>query len=302
MLNVELKDVHPLGTGTTSLPRRFTPLLASDGALYQAYRSKPPSYLPRVVHRRYRVAGRTARVVWTSFSEEFCIAVSEGIWPIATRTFVGDDVEWYCLGLRLSGDTFETIDGQDHRIGPDTCYLVRYAPGLTHVLRSVSDRLMSEVCIIFRPNVLADRVGLSRDDIVSRLHPEGNPWYSDSWMTSEMEHLVRRLRQASPTTPSYGLTAESTALELLGMYLSQMLDGATRSTVSSSVSRIERVRRYLEETYDSVPVLEDVAAMVGLSPRKLARDFMRSVGSTVHDYHRDHRMEIAKSLDRKSVV
>lgn len=301
VLDIELRGMHPLSSIGSSLPRRWPVLRPTDGPVFDAYRSRPAAFVPNVIRRRYRSGVRTARTLAAHFSDAFSLSMTDASWRAPHFEIVGNEHEWYILSLRLSGDTVESINGHDHRFGPYSCYLVRYARGMRYVFRSVSDHPLVEVCVTFRPTVMAERLGVSIEDLNRQFHLLRNPWYSECRMTPAMLGILREIRRTSPSAPGYRFFAEAKTLELLALYVAA-LHGQPNPRAGSpagEMPRLHRVRRHLEENFDRMPSLDELAGLVGLGRKALTTAFKREFGQTVHEYHRSVRMDVAKALLRE---
>jgi AraC-like DNA-binding protein len=292
----------PLDSGRLVLPRRWPMLRETDGPLFQAYGSRLSPHLPRVVERRSYAGIRSARTVTTHFRDDFAIGLSFSVRGPRYLETVSAEGEWYCLSIRSSGDTVETVNGLDHRLGAGSCYLVRYADGMTHVLRAVTDEPLAEACVMFRPAVLAEKLGISRDELIARLHPDaGDPWYSDCRMTPEMERVVHDLRSRTPADPVYRLFAEAKTLELVALYMTRVgteAGGHRAPAYSDSLGSLAGVRAHLERHYADEVSIEDLCRLAGLGRRWLTTAFKREYGVTIGDYMRGVRIEVAKALLR----
>jgi AraC-like DNA-binding protein len=301
LLTIEVETANPLGVGSSLLPGYSrSPLMPEDGHLYEIYGRRSPRELPRVIDRRYRFEDRIARAVAIYLGDRFNIGITESIWPFPFREYVGHEFECYCLVFRLSGETLETIAGRDHRLGAGCAYLVRYAEGLRHVMRSASDDPMAEICIMIRTADLAERVGLSREELIRRLHPDGDTWYSEVRTTSAMNAAIRRLRAHSPADPAYRLYAEGATMELLAMYMTELdrQNRPGRGPYSADAARMHRVKRHLEQVYDRPLALDELASLAGIGRKKLTRDFRTEFGRSIGEYHQKIRVDVARALLR----
>lgn len=308
VLSIDVRGVHPLEPQGPSFPRRWPVLRATDGPVYEEYRSYATKRLPPIVARRYWSGPRIARTLTVHFNDEFALGISDSIWRMPYLEILGNDYEWHILSLRLAGETIESINGRHHRIGAYTSYLIRYARGMKYVLRSVSDDPVTEATIVFRPDVLADRLGLSRAELLRHLTPSGDPWYSDCTMTSEMVRALRGLRRQAPDTPGYRLYAEAKALELLSLYIDTVqakpTSGRPGLPLSSGLSGVQRVKLYIEENYACDLAIDELSAMAGISRKTLTTDFKKAFGRTIREYQTSVRMEVAKTLlrDRRTSI
>jgi AraC-like DNA-binding protein len=304
ILNIEMRDVDPMGSGRRYLSKRFPIFESSDQHIYKVYGSGVAT-LPLIVNRRYLSGSRAARVVTTRFSEDFYLSILDSLWGTAYMEVVGDENEWYVLSLRLSGDSVESVGNQDYHLSAHSGYVVHYTRGMTHVFRSASEQPLIEACVSFRPSLLAEKFGLCRAELNRVLHLGGeadNPWFNRCAMTPEMDGILRELRSRCVTEPTYRLHAEAMTLELLSQYFAQLQEQeklqGPQAALFGERQCLHRVKRYLEENYDREPKINQLCALVGFNRRKLTSGFKREFGKTIREYHQEVRMEIAKTLFR----
>lgn len=117
--------------------------------------------------------------------------------------------------------------------------------------------------------------------------------------------MERRLRELNRTTPYHGglnmLYLESKVLELLSVYLSEVLElsrqvEAQSSLTATDVQAVTEARRMIDCWPEEAPCCEELARRVKLSTSKLVKGFSTMYGIPVHAYIIERRLEKAALL------
>ncbi|WP_299701975.1 AraC family transcriptional regulator [uncultured Pontibacter sp.] len=114
-----------------------------------------------------------------------------------------------------------------------------------------------------------------------------------------MKQVIHEIRSTCRTGLIKRLYLEAKIMELLMLQLEQLQHSAQdRKSVlrGDDESRILQARAILEKDYCSPPSLTQLARLVGLNEFKLKQGFKECVGTTVHGYAVQLRMEKAKEL------
>lgn len=121
-------------------------------------------------------------------------------------------------------------------------------------------------------------------------------------ITPYMEHIFAELKDFTRYRGGLGhLFLESKVLELLSVYLSEVLELRILGPADSNVSRSDRdaiseARRLIDSQLAFAPGCEELARKVGISPSKLTRGFSAMFGMSVHQYIIDQRLRKAAGL------
>jgi AraC family transcriptional regulator len=129
-----------------------------------------------------------------------------------------------------------------------------------------------------------DRMGDDSRRILSSPHEVSGPL--SAWLASRM---LREFREQDDVAP---LAMEGVLLEILA-------ESARSSDGSSGLSApawLRRVRESLDESYLLAPGLTDLAAVGGVHPVHLSREFRRRYRMTIGEYIRKRRIEHASEL------
>lgn len=114
-----------------------------------------------------------------------------------------------------------------------------------------------------------------------------------------MKQVIHEIRSTYRTGLIKRLYLEAKIMELLMLQLEQLQHSAqARKSVlrGDDESRILQARSILEKDYSNPPSLTQLARLVGLNEFKLKQGFKECVGTTVHGYAVQLRMEKAKQL------
>ena len=130
-------------------------------------------------------------------------------------------------------------------------------------------------------------------------HPEKALLYYASDITPTQQHILQQILQ----WPYQGLTRqlylEGKVLELLALYLNQMLSSHKthrNALIAKDIDRIYQARDILIKNMTSPPSLPQLAKQVHLNERKLKQGFHQVFDTTVFGYLHSHRMEQAQHL------
>ena len=121
-------------------------------------------------------------------------------------------------------------------------------------------------------------------------------------ITPYMEHIFAELKDVTNYRGGLGyLFLESKILELLSVYLSEVLELSTLSSTSVSISRSDRdsileAKRIIDSQLAYAPNCEELARQVNISTSKLMKGFSSLFGTSVHAYVIDRRLEKAAGL------
>ena len=120
--------------------------------------------------------------------------------------------------------------------------------------------------------------------------------------TPYMEHIFAELKDVTSYRGGLGyLFLESKILELLSVYLSEVLELSILSSNSISISRSDRdsileAKRIIDRQLAFAPSCEELARQVNISMSKLAKGFSSLFGTSVHAYIIDQRLEKAAGM------
>lgn len=121
-------------------------------------------------------------------------------------------------------------------------------------------------------------------------------------ITPYMEHIFAEFQDFTRYRGGLGhLFLESKVLELLSVYLSEVLElrilGPGDSKVSGSDrDAISEARRLIDSQLAFAPGCEELARNVGISSSKLTKGFSAMFGTSVHQYIIDQRLQKAAGL------
>ncbi len=121
-------------------------------------------------------------------------------------------------------------------------------------------------------------------------------------ITPYMEHIFAELKDLTGYRGGLGyLFLESKVLELLSVYLSEVLELSILSSNSVSISRSDRdsileAKRIIDSQLAFAPSCEELARQVNISTSKLAKGFSSLFGTSVHAYIIDRRLEKAAGM------
>lgn len=116
-------------------------------------------------------------------------------------------------------------------------------------------------------------------------------------MTAGMRRLMQDLIDPRPAGGMRRLYMQGKALELLSQQCAAMEGFASDDTLSArDMARLREARERLLADLGNPPGLEDLAAAVGLTPRRLNKGFRVVFGTTVYDYLREARMDAARQM------
>lgn len=289
------------------MPTRWPILEVSDGPVYEAHRSIPDSKLPRIINRLMLSGTYSSRIVSVHLSADMCLILWDSMWAFDRMEMVGNDNEWYVLSMRLSGDTLESVNGQEYCLSAGDAYLAHYVQGMNHILRSVSEQILIEACIIFRPKFAAEKLGVQCSQLAGVFQTRAgtdNAYFSRCRLTREMERTIRELRSTSPLEPYYRLHAEAMSLKLLSSYIAELRvrpqhENSSLTPRAKDRLRLQQVKRHVEENYNKDLKIEDLCRLVGLNRRKLTRRFKQEFQLTISEFHQQVRMKIARVLLRE---
>lgn len=121
-------------------------------------------------------------------------------------------------------------------------------------------------------------------------------------ITPYMEHIFAELKDSPQYRGGLGyLFLESKLLELLSVYLSQVLEQSILASSCIGISKSDRdaileAKRMIDSQLAFAPRCVDLARMVRLSTSKLTKGFSTLFGTSVHAYIIDQRLEKAAGL------
>lgn len=117
-----------------------------------------------------------------------------------------------------------------------------------------------------------------------------------------MEHIFAELKDFAQYRGGLGyLFLESKILELLSVYLSEVLELSILASNYSSISKSDRdaimeARRIIDSQLAFAPTCEELARKVNISTSKLSKGFSSMFGVSVHAYIIDQRLEKAAGM------
>jgi AraC family transcriptional regulator len=183
------------------------------------------------------------------------------------------------LTLILSGTYSEKYDHREFIWGEGALHLLpageRHENTFTTAVRCL--RVKIEAQAIERMSDDSRRVLSAPHEIVGPLA---------AWLASRM---LREFRAQDDVAP----------LAMEGVLLEMLAESARSSDVSVGLSApawLRRVREALDQSYLLAPALADLAAVGGVHPVHLSREFRKRYGVTVGEYIRKRRIERASEL------
>lgn len=117
-------------------------------------------------------------------------------------------------------------------------------------------------------------------------------------ITAELRRLTAELMRPAYGGAMQALYRQAKALEFAAHHL-DLLAGPDRGEAeptSREMVRVRRARDRLIEELRDPPTLDELAASVGLSPRRLNAGFRALYGTTVFDFLRDARLDLARRM------
>lgn len=120
--------------------------------------------------------------------------------------------------------------------------------------------------------------------------------------TPYMEHIWAEIKDFSQYRGGLGyLYLESKTLEMLSVYLSEVLEIGILASGQTDISRTDRdaileAKRIIDSQLAFAPSCEMLAREINLSISKLTKGFHSMLGTSVHSYIIDQRLEKAASL------
>ena len=116
-------------------------------------------------------------------------------------------------------------------------------------------------------------------------------------LTARMRHIMGDLLRPTYSGAMRRLYQQSKAMELL-VHQFDMLGGhnAPGELEGRELARLREARERLVCDLRDPPSLDELAAAVGLSPKRLNAGFRSAFGTTVFDYLRDARLDSAREL------
>ena len=123
-------------------------------------------------------------------------------------------------------------------------------------------------------------------------------------VTSQMQIIVKQIRQHPYSGAIARMYLEGKVLELLAMQLTQLTtncDGRATFTKlkPKEIDRIHDAREILLQDFDRPPSIKTLAQTVGISDRKLQQGFKEIYGTTVFNYLHNYRLEQARLMLRE---
>lgn len=117
-------------------------------------------------------------------------------------------------------------------------------------------------------------------------------------ITAPLRHLMRELVSPAYAGGMARLYRQSKAMEFVAHQLDLMArENTARQTPSGrELIRVRRARDRLLDDLRNPPALDELAASVDLTPRRLNAGFRAVFGTTVFDYLRDARMDAARRI------
>ena len=174
--------------------------------------------------------------------------------------------------------------------------MVHLTEGLDYLFRLIGKKPLTEVYIIFRSSLLANKLS---SDVAGC---EGLSSFSCCQMTPEIEQVLQSVISYSPYTPAYRLYAEAKAMELIALYLAELDRQNQTVSLATASSKYQRqyyaAKNYLDRHFCTPPTIEELSHIVGLNRRQLSEGFKLSFGKTIYQYSQSLRMEKAKFLLR----
>lgn len=121
-------------------------------------------------------------------------------------------------------------------------------------------------------------------------------------ITPYMEHIFAELKDFTQYHGGLGyLFLESKILELLSVYLSEVLELSILTSTCAAISRCDRdsiveAKRIIDSQLALAPSCKELARQVNISTSKLTKGFSALFGTSVHAYIIDQRLEKAAGL------
>jgi len=144
--------------------------------------------------------------------------------------------------------------------------------------------------LLMQDNGLPDLVRNALEERVSDVAMAGP-------LTARMRHIMGDLLNSSYSGAMHRLYQQSKAMELLAYQFDALGElNATEQPQGRELARLREARERLVADLREPPTLTDLAAAVGLSPKRLNAGFRAAFGTTVFGYLRDARLDSARDL------
>lgn len=98
------------------------------------------------------------------------------------------------------------------------------------------------------------------------------------------------------------LYLEGKILELIAIYLFEMVEGVDSKNEKKilknkeDIEAMKKIKEIIEESFDSTPTCEELAAKINMSVSKFTKSFIKMYGISVHKYVIERRLENAAML------
>jgi AraC-like DNA-binding protein len=222
--------------------------------------------------------------------------------------FHGGGIGWLSLKSFYGGQAVYNVGRGGFRLD-ESAYLV-LNHGQKYAITIESDTPVESFCLFFAPG-LAEEVYRSLSVAPSYLLAEPAPPLTDPLTFFERTYshdellspLLNQLRQLQlPTEPLW--LAEQVHLimqQLLQLHFNvyrevETLPAARAATREELYRRLYLAKEYMAATFEQSLLLEDIAAVAGLSPNHLLRSFKQLFQQTPYQYLLTRRLEQAQTL------
>ena len=127
------------------------------------------------------------------------------------------------------------------------------------------------------------------------------PCFQSNYTTPEMAHILQLILHCPHQGGVRRLYLEAKALELIALYLSQLTNHFSDSSLlgrvkTKDVDLLHLAKDILLRSINNPPSLAELARQVGINERNLQKGFQQLFGTTVFGVLHDYRMERARQL------
>ena len=255
---------------------------------------------------RFLSEGKASSVTSLSLAEDLYLTINNALWTSRSFQLAFEGQNYFMLTFRLSGRCVETIDGQAHSLGRNTCTLFNLAQDIDYQFQLQAGEVCTEICITFEASLLQRKFCLAQDAVMAMLQAPAcqrlSPWFNQCQMTPVMEKLAREILAMPFALPGYRLFCEAKTLELIALYITQRQLECDHQAISAAalpvveIEKLNTLRCFLDENFREPPPLDALCKMSGLNRKKITQGFKRLFGKTIFEYIQFRRIETAKQL------
>jgi len=179
---------------------------------------------------------------------------------------------------------------------------VSYAPGTSGCCMALGDEDICMVCLLVDPVLLSSLVGKDASTYPAQLRQsftgdEKGKFTINGRITPAMQTACHQILTCPFVGGCRDLFLESKALELLSLQLNAFSScprGVSRGLTRQETDRIHDARDCLISDLKNSPTIARLARLTGINETKLKSGFRSVYGTTIFDYLRRHKMEVAR--------